>query len=244
MRIIKFSASCFVFFFLLGSSCPSPESFPEPPLSAPAFSSAELVAVKFNTYRPALHLTWKPPVGGSLSVREFVILQKSMDSSVFSILVRSIPDSITEYYDNLDRIAFPQAWDFTTLQYRIFAIDTLGRPGDTSAIDSVVLAWPPNILWPMDKDSVRPDSLVWSVYGVEMGYFTYVYLYSDSAGLIWQSPRPNTPTYSSHDGIDHIVVPLPGSLLLSSGATYFWAVKVEMPTGSASSMAISRFYVR
>jgi hypothetical protein len=243
MRIIKLSAACFASFILLGLSCPSPESFPRPPLSAPAFSGAELTVVKFDTYRPAVHLRWKAPASDSLAVREFVILQKSVDSSVFSILVKSIPDSITDYYDNLDRIVFPQARDFTTLQYRIYAIDALGRPGDTSAIDSVVLAWPPNMLWPTDKDSVRPDSLVWVVQGVEMGYFTYVSLYSDSAGLIWKSPRPDTPTYSTENSYDHIVVPLPGSLSLLSGTTYYWAVNVEIPTGQAWSIAVGRFYV-
>ena len=244
MRIIKVSAACFASCVLLGSSCPSPESFPPPPLSAPVFSSAEIIAVKFDTYRPAVHLTWKAPASDSLAVREFVILQKSMDSGVFSILVRSIPDSITGYYDNLDRIVFPQPWDITTLQYRIYAIDTLGRPGEMSAIDSVALAWPPTLLWPAEKDTVRPDSLAWSVFGVMNGYFSYVYLYSDSAGLIWKSPRPGTPTYSNHDKTDHFMVPVPQSLSLPAGKTYFWAAKVEIPTGQASSIAVGRFYVR
>ena len=244
MRIIKFFAACFISCVLLGSSCPSPESFPRPPLSAPVFSNAECIAAKFDTYRPAVHLTWKVSDGDSLSVREFVILQKSMDSSVFSVLVRSIPDSVTGYYDNLDRIAFPQAWDFTTLQYRIYAIDTLGRPGDTSAIDSVVLAWPPTLLWPAEKDTVRPDSLAWSVFGVMNGYFSSVYLYSDTAGLIWKSPLPDTPTYSDHDKTDHFMIPLPQSLSIPAGSTCFWAAKVEIPTGQASAIAVGRFYVR
>jgi hypothetical protein len=243
MRVAKLLSTLAAACILLGSSCPSPVSFPPPPLSAPSFTSADLVAAKFDTYRPAVHLAWKPPHTDSLGIREFVILQKAIDSSDFTVLVRSIPDSITQYDDNLDRIAFPQAWDIKTMQYRIFAIDTLGRPGDTSAIDSVAIAWPPNLLWPADGDSVRPDSLVWSVHGVMMGYFTYAFLYSDSAGLIWKSPRPDTPSYSSHDGIDHILVRLPDTLQLPSRMKYFWAVEVEIPTGSASSLAISRFYV-
>jgi hypothetical protein len=243
MRVVKLLSLCCCSLILLGSSCPSPVSFPPPPLSAPTFLTTELTAAKFDTYRPAVHLTWKPPHTDSLSIREFVILQKSIDSSVFSILVRSIPDSITAYDDNLDRIAFPVAWDVSTMQYRIFAIDTLGRSGDTSAIDSIALAWPPTPLWPPDRDSVRPDTLAWSVFGVEMGYYTYVSLYSNSTGLVWKSPRPDTPTYSNHDKTDHFTVPVPSSLSLSSGTTYFWAVKVDMPTGPAYSLAISRFYV-
>jgi hypothetical protein len=172
-----------------------------------------------------------------------VILQKAIDSSDFTVLVRSIPDSITHYDDDLDRIVFPKSNDIKTVQYRIFAIDTLGRSGDTSAVDSVAISWPPTPLWPPDGDSIRPDSLVWSVFGVMNGYFTYAYLYSDSSGLIWKSPRPDTPTYSTENKTDHILVPLPRSLQLSSGETYYWAVKVEIPTGSASSLAISRFYV-
>jgi hypothetical protein len=243
MRAVKLLSICFVSCILLGSSCPSPVPFPPPPLSAPVFTAAELVAAKFDTYRPAVHLAWKPPHTDSLSIREFVILQKSLDSSNFSVLVRSIPDTITVYDDNLDRSAFPQAWDITTMQYRIFAIDTLGRSGDTSDIDSVAIAWPPIPQWPPDRDTVLPDTLVWSVFGVMNGYFTYVSLYADSAGLVWKSPKPDTPTYSNHDKTDHIIVPVPKSVPLVSGATYFWAVKVEIPSGSSSSMAISRFYV-
>jgi hypothetical protein len=242
MWIVKLLSTCVFSCIILGSSCPSPISFPPPPLSAPSFTAAVLIAKKFDTYRPAVHLTWKPPRSDSLSIREFVILQKSIDSSTFSVLVRSIPDTITEYDDDLDRVVFPQPWDIKTMQYRIFAVDSLGRSGDTSAIDSVAIAWPPTPLWPADMDTVRPDSLVWSVFGVMNGYFSNAALYSENAGLIWQSPIPDTPTYSNHDKTDHFVAPLPGSSLLS-GTTYYWAVKVEIPTGSASSIAISRFYV-
>jgi hypothetical protein len=241
--VTKILTTCFISSLVLGSSCPSPVSFPPPPLSAPSFSTSELVAKKFDTYRPAIHLAWKLPSTDSLPIREFVILQRSLDSNAFSILVRSIPDSITEYYDDLDRVAFPQEWDVTTMQYRIFAIDSLGRSGDTSAIDSVAIAWSPALVWPAEGDTIRADSLAWSVRGVEMGYFTYVSLYSDSAGLIWKSPIPDTPTYSSHDGLDHFAVTLPKTLPLSSGASYSWAVKVDMPTVPASSIAIGRFYV-
>jgi hypothetical protein len=244
MTMVKLWAACFLACFLLGLSCPTPESFPPPPLSAPVFSGDTLIAAKFDTYRPSVHLTWKEPRSDSLSIREFVILQNSSDSGGFSILVRSIPDTITEFYDNLDRIVFPQPWDFRTIKYRIFAIDTLGRSGDTSGIDSVALAWPPVLLRPADNDSVLPDSLAWSVSGVMSGFFTYVYLYSDDSGLVWKSPRPDTPIYSNHDKTDFFATALPPSLSLTRGASYYWAVKVEIPTGSASSLAISRFYVR
>jgi hypothetical protein len=243
MWIVKLFSLGFLSLIVLGSSCPSPVAFPPAPLSAPIFLSADLTAAKFETYRPAVHLTWKPPHTDSLSIREFVILQKSIDSSVFSVLVRSIPDSITAYDDDLDRVNFPQQSNLETMQYRIFAVDSLGRSGDTSAIDSVVLAWQPIPQWPANGDSVRPDTLSWSVRGVMMGYFTYVSLYSDSARLVWKSPVPDTPTYSTENGTDHVVVHLPGSVPLLSGTTYYWAAKIDIPAGNASSIAISRFYV-
>jgi hypothetical protein len=242
--MIKIPLVCFLAVFCLGSSCPSPESFPPPPLSAPSFSNAELYAARFDTYRPAVHLEWTAPHSDSLSIREFVILEKSSDSGRFSVLVRSIPDSIPDYFDNLDRIVFPQHWDIRTIQYRIYAIDTLGRSGDTSAIDSFYLAWPPDIIRPSETDTVQPDSLVWTVFGVMNGYFSYVYLFSDSGGCIWQSPRPGMPVYSNHDKTDRFAVAVPESLPLPSGGPYYWAAKVEIPTGSASSIAVSRFYVR
>jgi hypothetical protein len=245
MRMIKYPLVGFFAVFCLGSSCPSPESFPPPPLPAPSFSKTELTAARFDSYRPAVHLEWTTPNSDSLSIHEFVILEKSSDSGGFSVLVRSIPDSITSYFDNLDRIVFPQLWDIRTIQYRIYAIDTLGRSGDTSAIDSFSLAWPPEMVSPIEADTVLwPDSLVWNVSGVMSGYFTYVYLFSDSGGCLWQSPRPGIPVYSDHDKTVRFAVAVPGSLPLPSGGPYFWGAKVEIPTGSASSIAISRFYVR
>jgi hypothetical protein len=244
MRIIKIPFVLFCAVFCLGLSCPSPEAFPPPPLSAPVFSNTTLTAARFDTYRPAVHLVWKAPNSDSLSIHEFVILEKSSDSGVFSVLVRSIPDSITDYFDNLDRIVFPQHWDTKTIQYRIFAIDTLGRSGDTSAIDSFSLSWPPGIIRPADADTVRPDTLVWTVFGVMNGYFSYACLYSDSGGCIWQSPRPDLPVYSNHDKTDRFTAVVPQSVPLTSGGTYYWAAMVEIPTGSASSIALSRFYVR
>jgi len=244
MGIAEVCTACSMFALFLGSSCPSPEPFPVPPLQAPSFTSATLTVARFDTYRPAVHLAWSSPHNDSLAVREFVILQRSQDSAGFSVLVRSIPDTVTGFYDNIDRFTFPQHWDFYTLEYRIFAIDSLGRAGDTSAIESLSVAWPPTLLWPATTDSVRPDSLAWTVFGVEFGYFSYVYLYSDTGGLIWKSPRPDTPTYSSHDNPDHYVQRLPGSLPLPSGQNYFWAVNVEIPTGQAWSIAVGRFYVR
>jgi hypothetical protein len=242
--VVKLFAACCLSALLLGSSCPSPEPFPSPPLQAPVFTGADLAVGRFDTYRPAIHLAWTSPRNDSVPTREFVILQKSIDSSGFFVLVRSIPDSVRDYYANLDRFTFPQAPDVFTLQYRIFGIDSLGRPGDTSAIESVAVAWPPMLLWPAENDSVGPDSLVWSVFGVMMGYFSYAYIYGDTAGFLWKSPTPDTPTYSTESHPVRHTVRLPASPALVAGHDYFWAVKVEIPSARASSIAVGRFYVR
>jgi len=243
MRKLFVALTCFFPVFFLGSSCPSPEQFPPPPLSAPAFIGKDLTAAKFDVFRPAIHLTWKAPSADSVAIREYVILSRSDDSAGFATIVRSIPDTVFDYYDNIDRIAVPAQNEIKPVYYRIFAIDTLGRNSDTSSIDSVMLSWPPKPLFPLMSDSMQPDSVVFTLTGVMGGYFPYIFLCSDSLGIFWKSPKPDTPTYSYADKTDRFIVNIPKNISFMRGSFYYWAVKVEIPTGNSQAIAISRFYV-
>jgi hypothetical protein len=230
--------------FLAGLTCPSPEPFPPPSLSAPVFLKMEVAAFKFDTYRPAIHLQWRAPSHDSLGIKEFVILKKTQSDSGFSVLVRSIPDSISNFYEAADNVGFPSS-DYKAVTYRIFAIDTIGRAGDTSAADSVVLVWPPQPVQPKDFDTLAgEDSLVWSVSNVQAGFFTYLFIYNDSLGLVWKSPKPLTPSFLTDGQTGIFGVVLPQVLLPLTSGVYSWAVKIEAPAKNAESMAMRRFYAR
>ncbi len=242
MRKFHVVLTCFFSIFLLGSSCPTPEQFPPPPLSAPIITGKEIALAKFDTYRPAIHITWKAPATDTLAIKEYVILTKSDDSAGFSVLVRNIPNTVLNYYDNIDRISIP-ANEIKSVYYKIFAIDSLGRNGDTSSLDSFIVSWPPKQIFPLSSDTIVPDSLVFTVSGVMGGYYPYVFLCSDSMGVFWKSPKPDTPTYSFADKTDRFIVQVPKTITFVKNSMYYWAVKVEIPTGNSQALAVSRFYV-
>jgi hypothetical protein len=238
VRVIARLLLCLPCLLLLGLTCPSPEPFPPPPPAAPLFSTIEVAAFKFDTYRPAVHLHWQMPANDSLAIHEFVILQKTPDDSDYSVLVRSIPDSVFDFYEALDNITLPGIFSYKTVLFRMYAVDMLGRTGDTAATDSIVLLWPPQLL----VDTLRGDSLAWSVSSVQAGFFTTMYLYSDSIGLVWKNPRPDTPSFLTDGQTMIFTQKIPSSLLPLSAGVYYWAAKIEAPALNAQSIALRRLY--
>ncbi len=234
-------------FFVMDASCPSPISFPPPTLPAPLFTGINVDGFVFQSstgVRPSVHVQWKMPSGDSLGVKEFVLLQKLPGDSFFSVLARSIPGNISDYYENIDDFGYPNPLTYKTVLFRMFALDSIGRAGDTAARDSIVLAWPPKPVSPAQSDTIGPDSLVWSMWYVEGGYYSYSLLYSDSLGLVWNELRPIIPVYSSENDTVRFAAHIPDSLFPLNAGGYSWVMKVEIPSVNAQSMAVRRLYAR
>jgi hypothetical protein len=227
---------------LLASTCPSPEPIPPPRLSAPILKVVELTPERFyNGFRPSVHMHWSALPQDSSFFSEFVLLQMVSGDSGFSILRHSIPHDVHDYSDNIDRTGFPTATSFKTMYYRIFGIDSLGRQGDTSMTDSIILCWPPHQFVPAESDTLYPDTFVWSVSYISSGFFSYMSLYNDSTGFLWRGPVGEENFINESDTVRY-AQKLPSTLPRLVAGGYSWAVKVETAT-RAQSMAIGRFYV-
>jgi hypothetical protein len=211
----------------------------------PHFTSIDVAAVKSGeTYRPAVKLTWDLPGKDSLPVGQFVILHKKEASdSAFSVLHFGIPDTSAADWDVLSLSDFPAQAGYSKIWYRVFAVDTFGRAGDTSAIDSVILSWPPLIIFPEAEGALRDNTFKWSTILYRSGYYTYLFLWSDSPGVFWKSPRPAEPTYG-HETPDSQSFTLPSPPAPLAAGDYYCGVKVEIPGAGIQSIAVRRFHVR
>ena len=180
------------------------------------------------------------PGRDSLPVDYFIILRKKQSTdTAFNEAILNIPDSINEYWDRLYPIDFPDQGVYTKMWYRIFAIDTQGRSGDTSATDSVTLSWPPRITEPVD--TLRGGIFRWETVRYLGGYYTSLSIWSDLEGLIWKSPKPLEPIYG-HETPDSESLVLPSPPAPLPTGRYFCSVKVEIPGASIQSIAIRQFY--
>jgi hypothetical protein len=196
-----------------------------------------------GAYQGAVHLQWAVANSDSFPVKEFVILRKKQSDSAFGVMHHGIPDSVSNDYDIIDPKDLPQEQLFgspyTCIRYRIFAIDTFGRSGDTSAVDSILLTWTPMTVYP--TDTLKENIFKWSTRGYQGGYFAYMILWNDTAGLLWTSPKPSEPTYGSVTA-DSFSAQLPFALYPLNTGKYYYGVKVEIPGVTIETIIIREFY--
>lgn len=231
---------------LMGSTCPTYEPPPPPVPGAPVITHTEItgyLSPSSRMVRPAVHLRWMPSPADSIGIQSFTILRRTGDDSSFSTLRRSIPRDITRYHDITDGITVAEG-TYLPVYYRVFAVDSLGRNGDTSAVDTVELANPARLMSPLD--TLRDPVFKWAIMGTMSVFYTYMCLW-DSLGLRWQSPLPSEPTFLSDYQVDSTSVRLPDSLIPLHQGTYFWGAKMDILNGrrtiTTGSMAIGSFYV-
>jgi hypothetical protein len=221
MRILKYAVITVSLPFLLGSSCPTNEPPLPPTLASPEITS---IAISYqhirDSYYPAVHLQWQAPDTDSVSVNSYTVIRMADTSSTFGIIIHGIPDSITDYFDLIDKIPMPGVTHFSQILYRVIAIDSLGRPSDTSLTDTVILYNPPKLVYPLASLDIR--EFRWSISGYGGPYTTYMIL-EDSLGAYWQS-TPVT-SYVSDNEMEHSVTP-PDTI---HSGTYEWVVKADVP---------------
>jgi hypothetical protein len=225
---------------LMASSCPTSDPFPPPPLRAPVFTAIGITGIKISdAYRPAVRLQWDLRGKDSLPVSQYAILRKKQSTdSAFFVMHYAIPDSVFEDYDVLLQNDVPAQGVYSKIGYRIFAVDTMGRSGDTSAVDSIRLCWAPIAGYP--TDTLKQNLFKWYTIQYMAGYFTYLYLWNET-GLCWTSPMPNEPSYG-HETLDSFFVHLPDSLYPLATGDYWYGLKVEIPGENIQTLAIQEFH--
>ena len=245
MRIRSLFFLCAASCLPIASTCPASDPFPPPTIQAPSFTSRDVTGIKSGgAYQAAIHMQWTLTNSDSLPIREFVILRKKQSDSAFGILHHGIPDSVFNDYDVINPKDLPQdqlfGSPYTSIRYRIFAIDTFGRSGDTSAQDSALLTWTPTDVYPVD--TLKENLFKWSTRSYQGGYISYMLLWGDAAeGLLWTSPKPPEPTYGTVSE-DSFSVQLPSSLYPLPTGKYYYGVKVEFPGADVESIVIREFY--
>ena len=230
---------------LLLSCLPTPEEPLPPRLGAPTLHTLEIGAVRVgDSYREAVRLRWEPPSTDSAAVHRYNVIRKDPGDSVFRLAAFDIPDTVTIYDDVIAEV--PRVSDdYTRILYRVFALEAseLLRSGDTSAARAVQLA-PPPVLEPIDTFTAD-TRLRWSVPGIQVGYYSFAMVW-DSAGLLWESPRPHHPTYGADGKLIPFSLKLTDSLLPLAPGRYHWAAQVDVVGGdpdiAAGAIAIGSFH--
>ncbi len=234
--------SCFACLLFLAGACPS-EFKPLPPtLNAPAITNLELTAVRSGTggtlqYHPAIHIRWTPPDQDSVRVQSYTLLRSAISGSdtSFTVATHSIPAGVHEVYDRIDDILPPKELDHKFIFYKIAALDTLDRPGDTSLVDTFALGHPPSLEIP--HDTLRTNFFRWIVAKIPAGYRTHMILWGDN-GPIWKSPLPQSPTYGSTEWYIAHEVTMPDSVWPLPSSLYYFGARVIEESGALTTQSI------
>lgn len=229
----------------IASTCPTSDPFLPPRLNAPSFTAMNVTGIKSGeVYQGAVHMQWVLTNAASFQVKEFVILRKKQSDSAYGVMHHGIPDNVSNDYDLIDPKDLPQnqlfGEPYACIRYRIFAIDTFGRSGDTSAVDSILLTWTPTLVYP--ADTLGKNLFKWSTRGYQGGYFSLMMVWCDSGDcLLWTSPKPSQPTYGSATE-DTFSAELPSPLYPLAPGRYYYGVKIEFPGVTMATIVIREFY--
>jgi len=157
----------------------------------------------------------------------------------------SRPDSLVYRYDDpvsVSALGFP-ASGYKSVYYRVLVVDSLGRPSDTSAVDSLFLAVPPFLSSPVDGAVGKNLVFSWEVTGHRPGYLTQCIIYSDT-GIVATGPQSGpwfddvNSSRSFSFSAANIIPPL-------ESGSYGWGVlvSVQNPAVRTASLAARDFYV-
>jgi len=205
-------------------------------LRKPVITNVSLSEARFSDWREAAHLEWSPPSTDSIGIRSYTLFRKTQSDSLFDVFTRSqgIPDSVTSFYDDLTPIGFPGD-SFLLVEYRICAIDMLGRPGDTSAPCSLYLAPQPGL--------TSIDSTAWCL-GWES---SHIQAPVTSRIKVWNSANNRSWTSRDSTAFGNENIPqlflacMPDSLKPAHSDTLFFAIFLN--ANSRQSLKVGAIYV-
>jgi hypothetical protein len=143
----------------------------------------------------AVYIQWASSTDDEKNIQYYTLLRKLPSDSLFDVfsLSQRIPSEVTTFYDPIDLDIFPVE-GFDTLQYRVYAVDIYGRPGDTSETQMVLLAPQPT----MKSFNLMSGCIQWESW-IRGGQRSYGDFWVDSSKCTWSSkpveafPRTDEP---------------------------------------------------
>lgn len=163
---------------LLSLSCipvepPLPQKITAPKL---IFKQMAVARNTFGEYHEAIQLQWHRSESDTLPVQSFTLMRKFSNDTTFELFDRSqhIPADTTNFFDELSADQFPASGSDSVF-YLLFAIDTLGRPGDTSNFCRVFLLAQPTLA----SFSTNSLCIVWDSW-VRGGVTSWCHIWPDS----------------------------------------------------------------
>ncbi len=242
------TAQAFVRIFLLlafAASClciTKAHSYP-PTLSAPVTISSKLVAKKVDgLYVPAIALSWAPPSDTANAVSTYSIERAILDTAPlnFQIVQSAIPDTTLHFEDPLSAREYPLRGAKKVL-YRVFAFDTLGRPSDTSRIDTFYMALPAQ--WDTQADTLQSDTISWKMFGLSIPYRSCFFVWNDS-GLSFQGAWSEFKYAGEFETVLFFGI-LPDSVIVKKPARLFLGAWIKTYSGDyRESLVIRAVHVR
>lgn len=235
---IMILAGALTFPIFLGLTCPTIDPPPPPRLTRPAFTQAEIVAKTDHAqqFHEAIRLHWHPPSTQHISIDNYCIIRfVAYDSSLKHYTVSGIDTTVDDLIAplNIPRI------DMQQVLYRVYAIDSLGRAGDTSVPCTVSLAPEVSLSHPANTlDTAHASYYLQWVIPQVIGNETISYgIVWKTDSCLWQSP--SVKTFNTKIA----KYPFPVSLYPFETGKYYWGVKlVVVGENDPTSFTIRHFY--
>jgi hypothetical protein len=219
---------------------------PEPPLpaklAAPVFTYGSVVIEQFDgIWQEMIRLSWQPPDSNADAVSEYLILvELPFDTTVDSLSLlqtepQRIPGFKTEAFQLTGDIRmFTQDSLKVTLYYRICAIDSLDRTGDTSSAFGVSLLKKVDMLSPLGK--LDTNRFVWEFTGIADEIFSSMMVWGPGDSLPFFKSDTSSAFGFIYDPL-RFAVSLPDTSLPLPTGNYTWTVRTELkqpPPGAIS----------
>jgi hypothetical protein len=232
-RLIRKAALFSAMPVLTALVCLPPEPALPPLLNAPVFTKGTVVIENASgIWQEMIRLEWTPSDSSYSAINEYVILTEiPFDTAVDSMGIidmepQRLPASKTFAYHPTESIRrlTPDS-QIVTIHYRIFAIDSLDRSGDTSSSFEVSLLKTVVLVSP--ADTLHNNRFHWEFVGIADEIFSNMLLiWPDSISKQYVGDTSSAFAFL-YDPLKFIVS-LPDTLLPLHSGYYTWAVRTEL----------------
>jgi len=212
----------------LGAIC---DPIPAPPatLSSPVFTGYDVVSRIYDgEHQEMIVVQWEPDSTDTVSVVSYQMLRRG-EADTFATPIRDIAGTVRELFDpTVNFVESAKRENEYNVFYWIFALDSLGRPGDTSPACTVSLARFVKQLQPLDTFQNEPFR--WQVPPIFNRTMSFVTLWRGDS-VLWTS---DTMLEYTGGGVPPFEKSLPGNFPPLPPGTYFWGVPLRILGGGAN----------